>query len=139
MRRLICNIQDSGVVDAKFEGSHLNKRELLRLLKAIRLEYRRGIRLYRSELMAKQSKQRVDAEEEAIKVDGESKKIDEEFAVETSKAKADNVGVKEDGVRITKTEEGKDSRGESSGAKGSTVKRNTSTVGVDARAVRSSR
>ena len=62
MRRLICEIQDSGAVTAKFIGGAVTKRELLRLEKAIRLQYRQRVRLHRANLMASQIKQKVEAE-----------------------------------------------------------------------------
>ncbi len=49
-RKLICNILDNAEIDVKFFGGHLTKRELLQLLKAIRLEYRRRIRVYRQNM-----------------------------------------------------------------------------------------
>lgn len=127
MRKLICNIEDSGAVEVKFEGAHLNKRELLRLLKAIRLEYRRRIRSYRSELMANQSRQKREAEENAERIDERSKEIDEELAAETSKADVKNVGVKEDGITETKDEGRQGSREQ---------RREESAVERNARAVR---
>ncbi len=69
MRKVICNIEDSGEIKVVFIGEHLLKRDLLRLLKAIKLKYRERIRIYRSNLMADASKLRVEADKKINKLE----------------------------------------------------------------------
>jgi len=63
MIKVICNIDDKGKISVNFLGDNLRKRGLLQLLKAIRLEYRRRVRLYRRQML-------VDASVERKKLDG---------------------------------------------------------------------
>jgi len=51
MVKINCEVEDSGSVKVRFHGGHITKRELLRLLKAIKLEYRRGVRVYRQKMI----------------------------------------------------------------------------------------
>jgi len=51
IRKANIEISDDGLVDVKFEGGHLNKRELLRIIKAIKLAHRRNIQEYRKNVM----------------------------------------------------------------------------------------
>lgn len=53
MRKIIVDVEDSGAVKARIIGGHLCKRELLRVLKAIRLEYRHSVRTYRTQMIIK--------------------------------------------------------------------------------------
>ena len=62
MRKVICDIEESGKINVKFIGDHLVKRELLRLLKAIRLKYRERIRMYRSNIMAEKSRTQIEVD-----------------------------------------------------------------------------
>ena len=64
IRKVICDVEDSGSVIARIVGGHITKRELLRVLKAIRLEYRHNVRKYRQTLLVKGQKQAVEDEAE---------------------------------------------------------------------------
>ncbi len=73
VRKIMIDLAENGMVSVKFLGNHICKRELLRILKAVRLEYRRKIRLYRSNLVAKASQRRraeeikqVEAEKQGV-------------------------------------------------------------------------
>ncbi len=68
VRKVICTIKDSGEIDVVFVGEHLLKRDLLRLLRAIRLKYRQRIRIYRMGLLAKLSRARVEIDNNEIDV-----------------------------------------------------------------------
>ncbi len=61
-RKVICTFDDDGRVDVKFLGGHLLKRDLLRLLRAVKLQYRLDVRVYRRQMLAATSTQRVEAE-----------------------------------------------------------------------------
>ncbi len=60
MRKIICEIADNGSVEVKFIGARLNKRELLRLLRAIRLKYREHVRMARHIMMIELQKRAVE-------------------------------------------------------------------------------
>lgn len=82
-RQLICKIEDSGEVSAEFTGGPLKKRELLQLLKVIKLKYRERIRDYRREVSMSRT--------EAI-VAGETKQ----------EVKKQILGAKKDAYSVTK-------------------------------------
>jgi len=67
MRKITVDVEDSGAVVTRITGGHLCKRELLRVLKAIRLEYRHSVRTYRKQMIIKAHKEieARDAEVEA--------------------------------------------------------------------------
>ena len=44
------NVFDTGNVEVEFQGGHVNKRELLRMIKALKNEHRNSIRNYRKKL-----------------------------------------------------------------------------------------
>lgn len=67
MRRVVCLIEDSGGVSARIVGGHLTKRELLRVLKAIKLEYRHSVRTYRQKMIVERSEEVVEATAEVAK------------------------------------------------------------------------
>ena len=67
IKKAMLNMMESGVVKVSFEGDHFNKRELMRLIKALKLEHRLSIRMYRKNLMLKniKEKENVDRSREA--------------------------------------------------------------------------
>jgi hypothetical protein len=68
LRKVICEFDEKGVVDVRFIGSHLSKRELLRLIRAIKLKYRERVRIWRHNLSMKlQAQAKKEAEVEAAK------------------------------------------------------------------------
>jgi len=48
-RGVVANMSGSGMVSVEFVGEHISKRELLRILKAIKQEYVHSVRSYRKE------------------------------------------------------------------------------------------
>ncbi len=94
MRKVVCQIEDSGAVTVTFSGGHLNKRELLRTMRAMKLQYNADVRLYRISIRIK-TNQAVSEEETKAK---ELSKIE---------------GVKEDAERNTnQVTEQREDRGE---------------------------
>ena len=73
MRKLICQIEDSGAVTAAFEGGHISKRELLRLIRAIKLQYNANVRVYRSSIRVQANKNKLEEETEIAKKEGVNK------------------------------------------------------------------
>lgn len=72
IKGIIVNLSDSSAdVDVKFVGGHLNKRELLRALKAIKLEYRHSIIRHRKQLTL--SKEKEDADRSRAESESESR------------------------------------------------------------------
>ena len=78
-RKIMIDLAENGIVSVKFLGGHVCKRELLRILKAIRLEYRRKVRVYRSNLIARASQRRrveetkqIEAEKQGVNSDDEN-------------------------------------------------------------------
>jgi len=65
-RKLLCNISENGRMDARFVGGPITKRELLQVVKAVRLAYRQKIRLYRQELGAKRAKAATEAAKKVV-------------------------------------------------------------------------
>jgi len=61
IKKAMLNMLESGVVKVSFEGDHFNKRELMRLIKALKLEHRLSIRMYRKNLMLKNVKEKENA------------------------------------------------------------------------------
>jgi len=57
IKKATLNLLESGIVEVKFEGGHFNKRELLRLIRALKLEHRLSIRKYRKNLMLSKTKE----------------------------------------------------------------------------------
>ncbi len=51
IRKVNVEVTEIGAVTVKFEGGHLSKRELLRVIKSIKIERNRYIREYRKELI----------------------------------------------------------------------------------------
>jgi len=64
-KKATLSLLKSGAVEVKFEGEHFNKRELLRLIRALKLEHRLSIRMYRKNLMLKNVKEKENARHEA--------------------------------------------------------------------------
>ncbi len=67
MQKIICEVTDSGAVSVRLIGEHMNKRILLRAIKAIKLKYRHSIIMYRRNMIA----DRVKSEQEARKLEQE--------------------------------------------------------------------
>jgi len=53
MAKVTAVIESNGVITVDFQGRHFSKRQLLQLIKAIKLEYRRRRHLYRRDMLAK--------------------------------------------------------------------------------------
>ena len=66
-KKIICSVEDSGAIDVELIGPHMDKRTLLRVIKAIKLEYRKSIILYRKQMMAdrikKEQKNKIETNE----------------------------------------------------------------------------
>ena len=65
IKKATLNLSESGTIEVKLEGGHFNKRELLRLIRALKLEHRLSIRMYRKNLMLKNVKEKENARPEA--------------------------------------------------------------------------
>ena len=55
-KSIICNVANSGAISVELIGQHMDKRTLLRAIKAIKLKYRQSIILYRKQMIADRSK-----------------------------------------------------------------------------------
>jgi len=49
--KIVISLMEDGNVDVKFPENHFSKRYLMRILKALKLEYRRNVREYRKQIM----------------------------------------------------------------------------------------
>lgn len=78
MQKIICEVADNGAVSVRLIGEHMNKRILLRALKAIKLKYRQSIIMYRRGMIADRAK----AEQEARKFEQEETKRETEKITE---------------------------------------------------------
>jgi hypothetical protein len=116
VRKILINVQDSGFVDVKFVGGHISKRELLRVLKALKIGYRERIREYR-----KIQRSYLDKKSEVSEDVGRQEGKTGQAGIDSKGARVDDsVGaVKEVGERAVAAGEGtKVSGGTAKGAEG---------------------
>ena len=61
-KKIIVNVRENKKVAVTFLGPHMSKRELIQVLRAIRLEYRHRVVLYRRNITLEVQKRRIEAE-----------------------------------------------------------------------------
>lgn len=91
-KKIIVNVEDNKKVSVTFLGPHMSKRELIQILRAIRLEYRHKVVLYRRNITLKVQRSRVEVEAKA--------KVEEE-----EKKKTEDLGEKSHGNPVTRPEQ----------------------------------
>ena len=65
MRKVNIEVSDIGLVDVKFEGGHLTKREILRIIKALKVSHRNSIREYRRDVIKSNLEKEKEKENDA--------------------------------------------------------------------------
>ena len=70
IRKVKIEVSENGEVDVKIEGGNLNKRELLRIIKAIKIGHRRSIAEYRKNRMFTKIKEKENGQNRRTEISG---------------------------------------------------------------------